>query len=453
MPRRLRRSRAFANWLANTIHKDGRTESRIADAAGIEPRKWRRIKNEGRVPPEFELRKICAALNVSFEEVIEIVEHGTIESLGKVFNWHRLPDNFQRIKDLSRQYYGNLPNILSCPAITQTAWLPAQPIPLLEFDQTLKKQSAWHPDQPNAQLSIEATNLLQGIRYSEFLRQVAPEVRQDDNVCYRLLDVLPGHDTLQLSFGATRYRNFVDSCEVLSFELGQWCWNNPSKEARPPRPNGADLKARGPASHIFDFRNRNCAIGICTLLILKKEQNYFFYLQEREIPTLGPQIMEAPGGYHIVPSGTFQPDTPEDENHARDFSIWRNVLREIAEELLGVEEVRETIDASRDFERHPKLRQYVAGVDNGSVRPFFLGLCIHPPAAKPDLLTAVIVDTNEFDHESLAFIGNWEMKRRIHEARIGNLDRWVKDERMAPTGATCLAIVSNHLKAGRIQLL
>ena len=422
---------------------------KIAEAIGISERKFRRIKKEGRVSPEFELDRFCRVFGRLPDEAREVIEHGRIGALSNIYLWHRDPDNFRKVAALSRAYYKSVPDILAYPAITKAGWLPERPIPLSTFDESLAKPRSWTWDETSTPISNAALDFLEGLRYSELVRKAAPDVRQDDDFCYRLLDVASDGNALRFLFGPTSYRDFVDTCEILSFEAAEWCWNGGTL---PPRSNGLDLKVRGKAREVFNFKNRNCAVGICTVLIIKKGSRHFFYLQDRDVTRAGPQIMEAPGGYHVVPSGTFQPDTAHNDNHERDFSVWRNVLRELAEELLGVAEVKRTIAASKDFTTHPKVAAYIAGVSNGAVRSYFLGVCIHPPAAKPDLLTTVIIDAKALGEDAVQFLGNWEMKEEIHEVPIENLDRWAKNATMAPTGATCLAIALEHLKAGRLQL-
>jgi hypothetical protein len=449
MPRRLQRRRAFKNLLRGAIGKDRRLDTKISEALGMDERKWRRIKNEGRVPPQFELEAICKELRIPIEKMMQAIEHGSLDTLRETFEWHRDPRNYQNVKTLSRNYYASVPGVMHYPSVTRSQWLERQPVPLAEIDEELTSGLAWR-EELNPQLGKAYLDLLEGRTYSEFVGSVAPNVRQDDNFCYRLLEVTRT-DNVHFTFGPTRYQNFVNTCEALTFEVGQWCFDHdPVRKA--PRTNGLDLPARGPASDVFSFRKRSCAVGICTVLILKKPNGHFFYLQNRDISPTGPQLMEATGGFHVVPSGTFQPDTGEDENHSRDFSLTRSIMRELAEELLGIKEVRETIDASKDFMTHPRLKEYAVGLQNGSVRGYFLGITMHPPSAKPDLLTVLIVDTAKFSDDSLRFIGNWEMKKQIHEARIENLERWVKDERMAPTGATCLALVLEHFKENRLTL-
>ncbi len=41
---------------------------------------------------------------------------------------------------------------------------------------------------------------------------------------------------------------------------------------------------------------------------------------------------------HLLPAGIFQPSSVMPDCLARDFSLWRNIQREYAEELLGHEE-------------------------------------------------------------------------------------------------------------------
>jgi hypothetical protein len=158
--------------------------------------------------------------------------------------------------------------------------------------------------------------------------------------------------------------------------------------------------------------------------------------------------MEGPTGFSLIPSGTFQPDTPEDENHDRDFTVTRTVLREFAEELLEVNEAQEPIRASRNFLNDPRLKPYLDGRENGAVRAHYLGLSVDPVLAKPDLMIALVIDATQFPDSALSIIENWKgnWEGHMHEVPLQNLMQWSKEETLAATGATCLQLAHKHLK-------
>jgi hypothetical protein len=442
MPRRLKRSRAFRRYVRRLLAVDDRKESEIAKAAGVDGRTWRYIKNEGRIPAKsLELERLCQALRCPVAEMRKIIDHGDSDTLAEIFKWYRDPERGPLVMNTIRAYYADLPEVLPYPAVMTKDMLARAPVALRKLDEQLKSDAALKEEE-QPRLAEGYKYLFDGEPYSNFVRSVAPDVRQDNNFCYRMIAAMPRSEMPFLVFGPTRYRQFVNSCEALSFELGQWCFDHQNSKIKAPRSNGQDLRARGPAADIFDLRKRSCATGVCTVLILKKTTGCFFYLQER----ISANLMEDPGGWHIVPSGTFQPETGEDDNHGRDYSVERTVIRELAEELLGVAEVEKLIAASENFYTDPRVKPYVKGLETGAVKTFFLGVSMHPPSAKPDLMTAMVVDTSQLSEDSLKFVGNWEGRPEIQEVPISRLERWVNREDMSPTGATSLALVRNHIQ-------
>ena len=145
-------------------------------------------------------------------------------------------------------------------------------------------------------------------------------------------------------------------------------------------PAASDLLARGRPDAIFDLKNRSaCPATSAVLFVLNSSDGDFFYVHRRT----SPQLLDSPGGWHVVPSGQFQPDTAEDTNHRRNFSIRRTVFRELAEELLGVQEVENSIRNRADFYSDPRVAPFVEGLARGAVRLYYMGLGFDPLTTKP----------------------------------------------------------------------
>jgi hypothetical protein len=243
-----------------------------------------------------------------------------------------------------------------------------------------------------------------------------------------------------LVFSGCRYQNFVDTCEVLSFELSYWAFRNAKKlSQRNPRRNKTDLKLRGHPKDLFNLSNRNACLGICTvLLVFNRPKGDYFYVQKRSA-----SVLESPFGFHLVPSGTFQPDMAEDANHARDFSLLRSVLRELAEELLGFEELQKAIWTHGDFLEDARLAPFRMALENKSMQAFYLGVGFNPSSTKLDLLTVLTINWAEFTDKSLEFIENWEGS--VLPVSLAQIKEWSVDPRLHGTGQACLRIVSKHL--------
>jgi len=390
----------------------------------------------GKIPKESERSSLARAVNISDEKMPEALANGQDEYLSRVFQFYR--EDRELLGPIARAYYLSVA-LPQYPVVTKAEWLPVRPIPLNEFDRELQKH--WIPDQPeppHPQLPV-----LRGENYAKFVRRMAPKVRQDDDFCYRLLEVRTEKDKLTCVFSPSRYSQFISSCAVLGYEVAEWYMKNQQKRGRRrPRTNGVDLPARGQPRAIFNFENRSACPATSTILILVNTgKENCFYLHRR----VSPELFDSPGGLHVVPSGQFQPDGTEDVYHDRDFSLTRTVMRELAEELLGVAEVEKSIWNDKDFYEDPRVQPFVAGLENGAVRAYFLGLGIDPLPTKPDFFAALVVDGSRIPEASLNFIGNWESGGKVLRVPLDRLKLLGHDKRMIPDGAMCLQLADQHL--------
>jgi hypothetical protein len=353
----------------------------------------------------------------------------------EVFRYYR--DNRHRLTQLARAYYEGYAHS-DFPVVTKAEWLPDHPIPLRKIDQRL--QSEWISDEPDPAPPL--ISALAGETYAQFMARVAPNVRQKDNFCYRLIDAEPLDNDFKLVFCASSYSHFVNSCDVLGYELADWALRSQTgDESIIPWPDGTDLVARGRPEAIFNLRNRSaCPATSAVLLLRNTPKGDVFFLHERT----SPQLLDSPGGFHVVPSGQFQPDTAEDTNHIRNFSITRTVIRELAEELLGVKEVEEAIRTYDDFYDDPRVAPFVAGLESGAVKLYFMGMGFDALPAKPGFYIALVIDAAHIPSPSLKFIDNWEGK--FLAAPMDELEKWSRDSRMIPDGATCLRLALRHLE-------
>jgi hypothetical protein len=363
MPNRKPPNLELGRLLAERIPRGHR--KRIATEIGISERHLGRILSGYEPPREALLLKLQNKLKIADEDMERV--RGRDSHLREIFNWYR--SNRDIILPVAREYYAGLSEVLSFPLVTKTEWIPAKPLLLSDLD----KHLTFLPDEPEP--PIKALRMLNGRTFSKFVWSIAEEVRLSKDFVYRMIDVKATGAAVQITFGPTRYHHFVDSCEAVQFELGEWCHRNErSGRQRKPRTNGADLPLRGPADNIFDLRNRIASTGICVaFVILNTSVGQVFYIHDRSLKKVAgdPKVMEGPSGFSLVPGGTFQPDSREDVNHERDFSLVRTVLRELAEELLGLEAVEETMRTGHDFYEDPRVRPFVAALDEGFARAFF----------------------------------------------------------------------------------
>ena len=111
-----------------------------------------------------------------------------------------------------------------------------------------------------------------------------------------------------------------------------------------------------------------------------------------------PKVGHAGGMIQVIPVGVFQPIGPQPWNLTNDLSLWRGILREYAEELLGAAEDYDTSRAPFDYDAWPFGAQMNAAIDAGSARVHVLGMGVDPLTFATDLLTTVVFDAPTYDH-------------------------------------------------------
>ena len=109
------------------------------------------------------------------------------------------------------------------------------------------------------------------------------------------------------------------------------------------------------------------------------------------------KVGHAAGMYTTIPVGVFQPSGEAPWNEANDFSLWRGLLREYAEELLGADEDYGSERAPIDYAAWPLARAMTGGLADGRVRAWCLGLGADPLTFALDLLAVVVIDAPLYD--------------------------------------------------------
>ena len=105
----------------------------------------------------------------------------------------------------------------------------------------------------------------------------------------------------------------------------------------------------------------------------------------------------AGGLYQVVPSGVFQPSADASWNERHDFSLWRNLTRELSEELLGTSEDHGSDSAPINYETWPFATELSTALTAGSARAYCVGLGVDPLTFATDLLTVLAIDADIFD--------------------------------------------------------
>jgi hypothetical protein len=276
-------------------------------------------------------------------------------------------------------------SLLSAPA-----WRPAAPIPLdairLEF-----RQDAPPPATPDvAALAPCALPERAGggryPRYSDAVGALAAPAIFENRVTYRLAEAhLADPVDPRLVFGRGRFFDGVDIGGPVGHEYAAWrlgLITEPRLRAAIADPTNLAARSSALATSALTIRYDR-STGAAT-----------FPLHYRDPAKVG----HAGGMYQVLPVGIFQPSGEAAWNEANDFSLWRGLLREYAEEFLGATEDHGSETAPIDYDRWPLAAAMTAALRDGRIRAWCLGLGTDPLTFAGDLLAVVVIDAPLYDN-------------------------------------------------------
>jgi hypothetical protein len=137
----------------------------------------------------------------------------------------------------------------------------------------------------------------------------------------------------------------------------------------------------------------NVALSTLTLRHNRTTGTATFPLHHRD----GAVVGHGGGMYQVLPVGVFQPAGEQPWNVENDFSLWRCILRELAEELCGGAEDYETYRGPIDYDAWPFAHQLTRALETAGVRAFCVGIGVDPLTFATDILTVVIIDAPLYD--------------------------------------------------------
>jgi hypothetical protein len=340
-------------------------------------------------------------------------------------------------------------NLLSRPD-----WIPAVPLPL---DQVRLRWSAEPAPAAfdGAAPELRAVRPLrdgQGAypRYSDAVGDLARPGLFEDRACYRLLAVSAG-PAPELTFGRSRYFEMIDTCEAAAHEFAaaQLADGDGDAAAR-------DMPFRRALGDPTDLLRRPVMNAVSTLVIRHDRASGAaeFLLHWRD-----PAKVASGGGlYQVMPVGMFQPSHDAAWNEANDFDLWRCIVRELSEELLGTSEDYGSGERPIDYAGWAFSRALSQAREQGSLRVYWLGLGMDPLTFVVDMLTVAVFEAEVFDEIFGRLVtANAEGHRVEFEdgtgraaglpLRADQVERLTRDEPMQVAGAALLHLAWAHRRA------
>jgi hypothetical protein len=290
------------------------------------------------------------------------------------------------------------------PLLAAPSWRPAAPVPLadvrLEFRPKPSAPAApAAPTAPTANAANAVARLApwllprrpDGTRYGRFCDVIgdlaAPAVFENRPV-YRPVEAGLSGDDPHLAF--TRGR-FFDSADIGGAVAHEYA----AAQLAASRGQSRETLVRAALGDPCDLTVRTSAMAISALSLRydRTTGTASFPLHYRD-PA---RVSHAGGMVQVIPVGIFQPSGEAPWNEANDFDLWRGMLREYAEELLGADEDHGSETAPIDYDRWPFARRMADARADGRVRAFCLGAGTDPLTFAVDLLAVVVIDAPVYD--------------------------------------------------------
>jgi hypothetical protein len=281
--------------------------------------------------------------------------------------------------------------VAGTPLLAPPTWRLAAPVPLesvrLEF----------RPDAP-APVVPDLTALApytlperaDGTRYqcySDVVAALAAPAIFENRPTYRLIEAnLADADGPRLVFGRGRFFDGIDASGPAGLEYA-------AAEGSVLKPGHCHYRAALGGAISLSARSAPMATSALTLRYDRSAGTASFPLHYRHPG----QVSHAGGLYQVIPVGVFQPSGEAPWNEDNDFSLWRGLLREYAEEFLGADEDHGSERAPIDYAAWPLARAMSDGLADGRVRAWCLGLGADPLTFAVDLLAVVVIDAPLYD--------------------------------------------------------
>jgi len=287
-------------------------------------------------------------------------------------------------------------------------------------------------------------------RYTSAIRHLDPPRLFESRPSYRLLGEQLSAGSLRFGLGA--YFDKIDVSETLGHELAIACLREHNGVPDSAKPLRDALPFRNLIGGPFDPARRAIIPAVTTLTIrLRRYPAEPSFLLHWRDPA---KVAAAPGLYDVIPAGEFQPASVGLWDRRNDFDLWRNIVREYSEELLGTPEHDGTRSTPIDYDSWPLYRQLEDAQAAGTVVPFVLGLGVAALTLAATILTVVVIDDDVFNR---AFGGATRYNEEGEIVAIGDgrategvpftqdsVRRLLTSEPMASPGAACLALAWRH---------
>jgi hypothetical protein len=283
--------------------------------------------------------------------------------------------------------YPNLLTVPESPLLIRQEWLPSKPLRLdaidLQFIQKSPFTDLTSTEPATASVRPSRSDGSRYPTYSAAMADLAAPAVFENRSTYRLLDADLSGPRGRMVFTRGTYFDSIDLGEAAAHEYAA------------SKLDGGDTPLRDAIGDPCDPARRpmNLAISALTIRHDRSSGEATFLLHWRDPAKVG----HAGGLYMVVPVGIFQASDDHTESERNDFSLWHCLVREYAEELLGVSEDYNGGEGPIDYDDWPFAAHMTAALDIGLIRAHVLGMGVDPLTFAADLLTVIVFDAPIFD--------------------------------------------------------
>jgi hypothetical protein len=192
------------------------------------------------------------------------------------------------------------------------------------------------------------------------------------------------------------YNSMLDTCESLEWEILSKIGQLKGSDDAACEEFDRELKQRSlfhteVGDPIGDGHLRSVALSVSTLIAFNDEGVLYLWLQRRT-----PEVATHAGFFHLIPSGIFQPEFPEQRK--REFSVKHNVHREYLEEIFNYPRPKTAHDY-RWFYKDSRLQYLEDLLREGKAEFYFSGVAVSPLNFRPEICTVLLFRSADwYDH-------------------------------------------------------
>jgi DNA-binding XRE family transcriptional regulator len=372
--------------------------------------------------------------------------------------WRQIRDSLAgygtRLTTMAADLYPDHVRVDGLPVLAGPGWIPAEPVPL----QNVELDWVEHPPVPLITgREPEAASMLP-LRapgrafpsYSSAIRYLAPPSLFENRASYRLLDtaLAAGGDAARLTFGLSSYFAKYDVAELLVHELAAYV----HRDSAPPTLGALPYRALlGTTPFELADRAVNLSVTAVTIRQAERGETPEFLVLQRDSRA----VAVGAGMTGLIPAGEFQPASIAPASIPADLDIWKTLVREYSEELLGLPEYDGSSGVPVDYDCWPFYRDITAARDTGLIRVHLLGLVMDPLSLNVILTVAVTFDPATFDTLFRQMVSsNVEGTLISQDGRSKHgipftaemVTRFREQERMGASDTAALALAWQHRK-------